>query len=491
MGREEEKRDDGDVVEPDDALPGVGLGELTEMMQQAAARAGWTELMPVQAMAMPYLLAGRDLMCQSRTGSGKTGAFVLPMIERIDAAKAACQVLVLVPTRELCVQVSKEVALLCGEAGVRSVAVYGGVAHGPQIDAFRKGAHIVMGTPGRVLDHLMQRSLTLKDLSMLVFDEADRMLSMGFYPDMVQVKGYLPDRPINGYMFSATFPPRVLSLAHQFLKRPEVLSLSSGQVHVTDVQHVVYRLEDPMGKDRCLVRIIELENPDSALIFCNTKVRVRYVTTVLQRFGYDADGLTSDLAQNVREKVLGRVRAGTLRFLVATDVAARGIDLPELSHVFIYETPDEVEAYIHRAGRTGRAGGSGVAISLVAGFERFQMDQITKAYEIDMEERAEPTDADVQSFVAQRVTALLEARLRERDKLQVERMQRFVPLARALGESDDELTVIAMLLDDYYHQTLNKAPQREPGPPAQPPPSGGGSRSGQRRKSQGGRRPRR
>ena len=178
------------------------------------------------------------------------------------------------------------------------------------------------------------------------------------------MQAYLPKRHISTYMFSATFPPQVIRLAEQFLRQPGFLNLSSDHIHVTETEHVYYTVPG-MDKDRSLVRIIEVENPPSALIFCNTKVRVDYVTVVLQRFGYDADELTSDLSQAAREKVLERVRKGTLRFLVATDVAARGIDLPELSHVIQYEPPEDPEAYIHRAGRTGRAGGSGTAISLV------------------------------------------------------------------------------------------------------------------------------
>jgi len=185
------------------------------------------------------------------------------------------------------------------------------------------------------------------------------------------------------------------------------------------------------------------------------------VSVVLQRFGYDADELSADLSQKDRERVLGRVRQGTLRFLVATDVAARGLDLPDLSHVIQYEPPQDLEGYIHRAGRTGRAGAAGVAISLVNSIERMTLDRIAKRYSIDMQERPLPTDADVEAIVAERVTTLLEARLRERNKLQTERSERFVPLARSLAENEDEAAVIAMLLDDYYQQMLH-APLPQP-----------------------------
>jgi ATP-dependent RNA helicase DeaD len=396
------------------------------------------------------------------------------------------------------VQVAREAELLGAEAGLRTALLYGGAAYGPQLDALKGGAHFVVGTPGRVLDHLLKGTLSLRHLAMLVFDEADRMLSMGFYPDMRRVRGYLPDRPINGYMFSATFPPYVVRLAGEFLRKPEMLSLSQDHVHVAEVEHLFYSVP-PMKKDRALVKIIEVENPVSAIIFCNTKVNTHYVSEVLKRFGYDADELSSDLGQGAREKVMARARAGKLRFLVATDVAARGIDIPELSHVFLYEPPEDQEAYIHRAGRTGRAGASGVAISLVAGMEEIEIRRIAKAYHIDIQERVVPTDEEVAAVVSERLTAILEAKLRGLDSLQTERMNRFVPLASSLGQTEDELAVIAMLLDEHYQRSLNAPPvegaEREAGAAAErarkPPresrdrdhaPRSGGSGGGPRRR---------
>ncbi len=465
--------------ELENTVPEITLEQLPPRLREAAARAGWTTLMPVQAKAIPYLLAERDMMIQSRTGSGKTGAFILPILNRIDPKRNECQALVLVPTRELARQVAQEAEMLCGDSGARTAAVYGGVHYGPQLDALRQGAHLVVGTPGRVLDHLLRRTLSLERLKILIFDEADRMLSMGFYPDMRQVQSYLPSRPINACMFSATFPPHVIGLARQFLRQPETLSLSRDHVHVTDTEHVYY-MTPGMDKDRGLIRLIEIENPASALIFCNTKTKVHYVTVVLQRFGYDADELSSDLAQGARDKVMERMRQGTLRFLVATDVAARGLDIPELSHVILYEPPEDSEAYIHRAGRTGRAGASGVAISLISGVEKFELDRIAKRWGIDLQERPLPTDEDVEAIVSQRLTALLEARLRERDKLQTERSRRFVPLARSLAESEDESDLIAMLLDDSYQQTLH-APPPHPTGEAAPAPRSREPKSGERR----------
>jgi ATP-dependent RNA helicase DeaD len=296
--------------------------------------------------------------------------------------------------------------------------------------------------------------MSLEHLKLLIFDEADRMLSMGFYPDMRRVQSYLPEQHVSSFMFSATFPPQVVRLANQFLVKPGFMNLSSDHIHVTEVAHIFYTVHG-MDKDRSLVRIIEVENPPSALIFCNTKVRVDYVTTVLQRFGYDADELTSDLTQVTRERIMERVRQGRLRFLVATDVAARGIDLPELSHVILYEPPEDPEAYIHRAGRTGRAGAGGTAISLVNLAEKPDLLRIGKRFSIQFEELPVPTDEDVERIVSERIIILLEARLRNRDRLQTERMQRFLPLVNNLGGNEDEAGLLAMLLDDFYQETFH------------------------------------
>ena len=440
--------------ENEDTLPVITLEDLPERLRQAAAHAGWTALMPVQAKGIPYLFSLRDTMIQSRTGSGKTGAYLLPILEMVNPLSPTTQALVLVPTRELALQVATEAKMLGQDMGLRSLPVYGGVSYSQQFNAFKDGLHLVIGTPGRILDHLLRRSFSLEKLRLLIFDEADRMLSMGFYPDMQRVQSYLPRQHIPSFMFSATFPLEVIRLADQFLQNPTLLNLSSDHIHVTETEHLYY-LTPGMDKDRSLVRIIEVENPPSALIFCNTKVRVEYISVVLQRFGYDADALSSDLSQAARESILERVRKGSLRFLVATDVAARGIDLPELSHVIQYEPPEDPEAYIHRAGRTGRAGGSGTAITLVNAGEQASLLRIAKRFSIDMQERRLPEDEDVARVVSERIIALLEARLRNRDRLRIERMQRFQSLVSSLAENDEQASLLAMLLDDFYQESFH------------------------------------
>ena len=486
------------VDEPENALPEVSLADLPQLLQTACAKAGWNSLMPVQSRALPYLLEGRDLMVQSRTGSGKTGTYLLPLMARLNPAMPAVQALILVPTRELAVQVEQEAKTLFKGSGFTVAAVYGGVGYGKQMDALRQGVSVVVGTPGRVLDHLLRRTLNLDHISALIFDEADRMLSIGFYPDMKEIQRYLPETSIHAMLFSATYPPHGLKLAGEFLTDPQMLSLSTTQIHVAEVQHLYCECKS-MEKDRTLIKILEVENPASAIIFCNTKATVHFVTAVLQGFGFNADELSADLSQSRREDVLSRLRKGTIRFLVATDVAARGIDIPELSHVFLYEPPDDRESYIHRAGRTGRAGAAGVVISLVDIMEKMELQRIAKYFKVPLTQHMAPTDEEVAHAVGMRVTALLEARFRQLNGLERERMKRFEPLVQSIAEDPEQRHLLTLLLDDCYQKSLNPTaflpagtPRKESEGAARPPkPHTGGGRRGPREngpRREGGRR---
>lgn len=483
------------ITEPENALPSVTLAELPAPLEEACARAGWQSLMPVQSLALPYLLAGRDIMVQSRTGSGKTGCYLLPMLEELSPGLKAPQALVLAPTRELALQVEREAKTLFAGTGLEVCAIYGGVGYKKQMDALRAGVQVIVGTPGRVLDHLLRHTLDLAKLRLLVFDEADRMLSIGFYPDMKEIQRYLPERRHTA-LFSATYPPHVLKLAAEFMTSPDLLSLSRKEVHVAEVQHEFCEVK-PMDKDRALVRLLETENPASAIIFCNTKANVHYVASVLQGFGYSADGLSADLTQAKREAVLQKVREGKLQYLVATDVAARGIDIPALSHVFLYEPPEDHESYIHRAGRTGRAGSAGTVISLVDVMQRMELERIARHYKINLTEIPAPTDADAARAASARLMALLEARWRGLTGLERMRVARYADLARELaqgadgacapagadsadaaaeGEENENLLLLAMLLDACHQESLREGlvfPTESPAPT-----SGRASRSG-------------
>ncbi len=440
-------------------VPEIEIKDLPERIRQAVEAAGWTSLMPVQSQAIPYLLEGRDLIVQSRTGSGKTGAFLLPLFDILTNGDRGARVLILSPTRELAGQIYKEFERIRGTQDIPGVVIYGGVKYEPQIKALKDGAQIVIGTPGRILDHIQRGNLRLDDLQVLVFDEADEMLSMGFYPDMRRLKRYLPEKRQSA-MFSATIPPRVRNLSEEFLNNPAFLALSTGNVSVDAIDHRVYKV-DAMMKDRVLARLIELENPESAIIFANTKREVEYLGAFLKNYGYDADSISGDLSQAAREKVMQKIRDNRLRFLVATDVAARGIDISDLSHVFMYDVPQDQEYYVHRAGRTARAGKTGTAIVLTTIDDHRKLLAIGQRYSIPMTQHNVPSEEDVEQRVTERLTVLLESMYRDRSNLEKERLTRFRVLAEELANEEPEL--LAMLLDKAYHDSLHKVSDEKGG----------------------------
>ena len=444
--------------EPDPALPEAVLADLPEFVQSAVKTAGWNSIMPVQKKAIPYMLEGRDIIVQSRTGSGKTGAFLLPLFDIVDPTLSQTQALILCPTRELARQIHEEFTRMCSEeTEIRSALVYGGVRFKKQIDALNEGAHVVIGTPGRILDHLYKKSFSLRDLEVLIFDEADEMLSMGFLPAMKEMRRFLPeDRKT--FMFSATMPPRVRSLAEDFLYDPGFLSLSVGQVSVDAIEHRYY-VVDRMEKDRVLVRLFEMENPDSAIVFVNTKKDVEYLVQFLKNYGHDASSITGDLDQRERERVMDRIRKGDLRFLIATDVAARGIDISDLGYVFMYDVPQDPEYFVHRAGRTARAGKTGTSIVLVSNTEKTQLLRITRKFGIEIDEWPVPSQEEVEVRSAERVTIQLEDAYRSTTNLDRERFQKFIPLVEQLASEEPEL--LALLVDEMYHRRHNVASTQE------------------------------
>src|SRR5580658_3887023 len=333
-------------------------------VRRAVDAMGYTHPTPVQRAVFEPAAEGRSLVVQARTGTGKTAAFGLPIVDRIvRPATKAPQVLVLCPTRELALQVGREIEQLGQFRSIHVAAIYGGSSMTKQIEAIAAGAQVLTGTPGRVLDHLRQRTLDPSAIRLLVLDEADEMLSMGFARELNAILELLPKNR-QGLFFSATLPPDIDRLARTHLRDPEVITLSSDQVGALEIEHYVYvtRDGDKLGQ---LVRILEVEDPESAIIFCNTRDETQRVAEGLKARGFDADWLNGDLPQNDRERVMSATREGRLRFLVATDVAARGIDISHLTHVINHDFPDTAEQYVHRTGRTGRAGRTGTAIALV------------------------------------------------------------------------------------------------------------------------------
>ncbi|MBL7988394.1 MAG: DEAD/DEAH box helicase [Chlorobi bacterium] len=445
------------LAEPENRLPDFAFHQLPEPLASNVAAMGWKHPMPVQVKAVPYLLSGRDMIVQSHTGSGKTGAFLIPLLQRLDPNLRSPQALILVPTRELAMQVYEEFVALSEGTGLRGALIYGGVGYGPQLQALRDGAQVIIGTPGRITDHLGRRSLNFNNLRVLVFDEADEMLSMGFYPAMIEIRSWLPRKRIS-WMFSATMPYKVQLLAEEFLTKPEFLTLSAGHETVSTMEHRWYMVP-PMDKDLMLMRLIELENPESAIIFCNMKSDVEYVAGALRSRGYNADLLSGDLSQKERETAMRRIKNHEVRFLVATDVAARGIDISDLAYVFQYDVPKDSESYLHRAGRTARAGNTGVVVTLVANMaDKTDLNKIARRYSVDFVEMKLPTQEEMEQRIAERLINLLEERMRKITKqVHRERIARFESLVKGLAQTEDEWMLVAMLFDEIYQHEFHAA----------------------------------
>jgi ATP-dependent RNA helicase DeaD len=446
---------EADAVTQD--IPDFRFEDLSQELQTRVKELGWTTPMDVQAKAIPIVRTGQDLIVQSRTGSGKTGAFLLPLLMGLNPESPTTQALILAPTRELAIQVHHEFELLCKGTNLRAALLYGGVGYGNQLKSLQAGAHIVIGTPGRILDHLGRGTFKADNVQQLVLDEADEMLSMGFYPAMRKVRRFLPKRR-QGMMFSATMPQAVLRLSKEFLYEPEFLTLSGDNVGVETLSHE-YFLVEPMDKDRALIRLMEMENPSTALIFCNRKSDVEYLFQFLHNAGYDVDRISGDLSQRAREEVMRGIRDGKVRYLIATDVAARGIDIKDLDIVFQYDVPVDHEVYVHRAGRTARAGKSGRCISLATFMDEFQLKQIQTKFKLLMQQKELPTLEAVAERVSERTTVLLEEDMRDAGSIQNERIDRFVALADQLSESEEGHRIFALLLDEYYHRSLHLPPQ--------------------------------
>jgi ATP-dependent RNA helicase DeaD len=390
-------------------------------------------------------MAGKDLIVQSRTGTGKTAAFGIRIAETVDRDSPAVQALVLTPARELTLQVTAEVSRIGAGRALRCVAVYGGRPIDKQIEELRQGAQTVVGTPGRILDHLRRGTLHLGGLKILVLDEADLMLDMGFEKEMRQILDHLPPRR-QTLLFSATIPRAIEAMAQKYLANPEKLLLSEDYVYVKEVSHEYY-ITNRMQKERNLCNLIEFEDPPASMIFCNTREETRVVANYLGRKGLPVAMLSSDLSQARREKVMARFRRRELRHLVATDVAARGIDIEGLTHVFIFSAPSSPDQYVHRAGRTGRIGRSGKAISLVAAQDLVNFNKLVRVNNLELVEKNFPSHQEV----AARKSEHLLKRLRDSARSTApEDLLELEPVARHIAGESDRDTLVAMLLQEHF-----------------------------------------
>lgn len=346
---------------------------------------GITDPTPIQEQAIPVLLAGRDVIAQAQTGTGKTLAFLLPILEKIDVTSPVIQALIVTPTRELALQITEEAEKLAPHTGANVLAAYGGQDVERQIKKLQGNTHIVIGTPGRLLDHLRRGTVDFGRLSMLVLDEADQMLDLGFLGEVEQIINQTsPDRQT--MLFSATMPKAIRSLAARYMRAPEEIRVQSKRVTVDEINQIVIETTDRQKQD-ALCKMIDEYNPFLAIVFCRTKRRASTLNETLIQKGYLSDELHGDLSQAKREQVMKRFREAKIQILVATDVAARGLDVEGVTHVFNYDIPHDVESYIHRIGRTGRAGQTGVAVTFVAPRDRDFLRMIEKGVRTSIERR--------------------------------------------------------------------------------------------------------
>jgi ATP-dependent RNA helicase DeaD len=383
------------------------LGLAPEILK-ATERMGFEEASPIQSAAIPVLLKGADVVGQSQTGSGKTAAFGIPAIQAVDPGLRAPQVLILCPTRELAVQVAEEIAKLAFfKRGVRELPIYGGQSYERQFRGLQAGAQIIIGTPGRVMDHLERKSLRLDEIKMVILDEADRMLDMGFVDDIKTILRQAPEKRQTVF-FSATIPRPIQQLIQTFTRAPVNVRVEAEAMTVPAIDQVYYEV-DRRSKLEVLCRLIDLEDVKLAIIFCATKMMVDELTEHLIARGYGADKLHGDMTQAMRERVMGRFRKRKVEFLVATDVAARGLDVDDIEIVFNYDLPHDGEDYVHRIGRTGRAGKGGKAVTFVAGREIYRLENIQRFTRSRIRRERIPSAEEVEG---KRATAFAEA-LRE------------------------------------------------------------------------------
>ena len=358
---------------------------------------GFEEATPIQSQAIPVILEGKDIIGQSQTGTGKTAAFGIPLLERINPEDRRLQALILCPTRELAIQVSEEFRkLLKYKDNIRVLPIYGGQPIDRQIAALRKGTQVVIGTPGRVMDHMRRRTIKAETVQMMVLDEADEMLDMGFREDIETILVKIPEEH-QTLLFSATLSPEILDITKRFQKNPEFIKIVRKELTVPNIEQYYFDVKEKTKLD-ALCRIIDVYDPKLAMVFCNTKKRVDDLVEMLQGRGYFAEGLHGDLKQAQRDKVMQKFRNGTIEILVATDVAARGIDVDDIDVVFNYDVPQDEEYSVHRIGRTGRAGKAGKAFTFCVGKEIYKLRDIMRYTKTKIQQQKLPTLSDVEEM---------------------------------------------------------------------------------------------
>ncbi|MEJ5346966.1 MAG: DEAD/DEAH box helicase [Chloroflexus sp.] len=436
---------------------------LSDALVSTLSGLGYDEPTPIQAQAIPLLLAGRDVIAQAQTGTGKTAAFALPMIERVTDALVV-QALVLAPTRELAVQVAEAIHRYGRHRSLRVLPIYGGQPIERQLRGLAQGTQVVVGTPGRVLDHLKRGSLRFDHLRMVVLDEADEMLDMGFAEELEAILQLTPTERQTA-LFSATLPPAVQNLTLRYTRQPVRVSIAAEQLTTPRIRQTYYEV---LARDKldALCRVLDAEMPQLAIVFCRTRQEADDIGERLQGRGYAAESLHGDLSQAARDRVMRRFREGQLDVLVATDVAARGLDIAEVSHVINYDVPTDPESYVHRIGRTGRAGREGVAITFITPRERRMLQIIERVTRTRIERCQMPTLADV---AARRRSALVD---QLRTAMADPALAGYTTLVDELAGTGDLRTVAAaalkLLLNEDQTDQVDTITRLDP-PPAERP----------------------
>src|SRR4030066_2594308 len=365
---------------------------LSKETMKSISEIGFEEPTPIQVSAIPLIMNNRDIVGQAQTGTGKTAAFGIPIAERYQNGRKPFAI-VLEPTRELAVQVAQEVHKIGRYKNIRVLPVYGGASIEMQIKALQQGVNVVVGTPGRVIDLLNRRILSLSDIRIVVLDEADEMLDMGFIEDIETIlKTTPPERQT--LLFSATMPQPIMNIAKRYMRNPEKIRINTKDLVVTEIKQVFYEVRDA-DKINALSRLIDVEDPKLAIVFCHTKRDVDEVAMKLEQMGYNASALHGDYTQARRDEVMGKFKKGMIDILVATDVAARGLDIKNVTHVINYSIPQNPDSYIHRIGRTGRAGKSGIAITLVTPREYNHLRLIERTAKTTIDRKKLPTSQEV------------------------------------------------------------------------------------------------
>lgn len=365
---------------------------LSHPVTKATSNMGFEETTPIQEQTIPLVMEGKDIIGQAQTGTGKTAAFGIPLVEKIESRADKIEGLVITPTRELAVQVAEEINKLGQFKGVRALPVYGGQDINRQIRALKNKPQIIVGTPGRLMDHMRRKTIRLQNIAIVVLDEADEMLNMGFKEDIETILKEIPA----GYqtlLFSATMPKPIKELAQRFMKEPEFISIKTKEVTVPNTEQIYFEVQERQ-KFEVFCRLLDVQSPDLAIVFGRTKRRVDELSEALNKRGYSAEGIHGDLTQAKRESVLRHFKEGITEILVATDVAARGLDISGVTHVYNFDIPQDPEGYVHRIGRTGRAGKSGLAVTLVTSRELGQLHLIENITKRKMTRKPVPTIND-------------------------------------------------------------------------------------------------